>query len=474
MIRIGKTLNYLMIGLIILGAFASFFYLNQITGYTGDDYLYHFLYLGEWPSSTTSGIHNPMDLFISINNHTNLWNGRLVGIFFEQVFMQIPKTAFDLLNSLAYVALGIVLNCYSNKRLSDFSWVRLLMIYGAMFLFLPDFGAALLWVSGASNYLWPTLLYLSFLLPFRWGYKPKNLARFTWLMVLTAILAGSSNETSGFVILFICVVYYLSDKDVDRMVYEYWSMFGVLFGFIFLLAHSAGEASSFKGDSSLWDHFLEVVIKSVQYVGPLALLGFVLLAWQGYHLYQKGQLKLDFHQPFCAAFLFYLGGLGACAELVASPSLQARIWFCSSVMFMASDVILLSSLVKETKFVARLVETVLALALLFFSGKRYLEVEPKIYDNYECYHAAESILLKAQKQGKKNVLVPGMSDVETSYSAFYQTAYMEQAENPDLVWANAWVAKFYNLKTVNVNNDVPRAPVEGYRKVVHQKLKQFR
>lgn len=474
MVRIYKTFNYLMIALVVIGAFISFFYLNQITGYTGDDYLYHFLYVGEWPGSNTSGIHNPMDLFISINNHTALWNGRLVGIFFEQVFMQIPKAVFDFLNSIAYVALGLVLNCYADKRLTEFSWIRLLMIYGAMFLLLPDFGPALLWVSGASNYLWPTLLYLTFLLPFRWGYKPKNLVTFTWLMVIAAILAGSSNETSGFVILFICVVYYLSDKDVDRMVYEYWGMFGVLFGFVFLLAHSAGEASSFKGNSSLFDHLLKVIIKSAQYVGPLALLGLILLIWQGYHLYRRGGLKLDFHQPFFAGLLFYLGGLGACAELVASPSLQARIWLCSSVMFMASDMILLSSLAKETKSFTKLIEVGLALSLSLLSDMRYLEVEPKIYDNYESYYAAEVTLLQAQEQGKKVVSVPGMSDVTTSYSAFHETAYMERAANPDLVWGNAWVAKFYNLKIVNVNNDVPRPPVEGYRKVVHQKLKQFR
>lgn len=43
----------------VIAAISSCFYrLNQITGYTGDDFLYHFIYRGEWPTKHISAIHN--------------------------------------------------------------------------------------------------------------------------------------------------------------------------------------------------------------------------------------------------------------------------------------------------------------------------------------------------------------------------------------------------------------------------------
>ena len=87
-----------------------FYRLNQITGYAGDDFLYHFLYHGEWPTKHISAIHNVFEWIQSVINQTQMWNGRFIAQGLVQLFMQFPKEIFNIANTIAFIAVGLLIN----------------------------------------------------------------------------------------------------------------------------------------------------------------------------------------------------------------------------------------------------------------------------------------------------------------------------------------------------------------------------
>lgn len=115
-----------------------FYRLNQITGYAGDDFLYH----GEWPTKHISAIHNVFEWIQSVINQTQMWSGRFITQGLVQLFMQFPKEIFNIANTIAFIAVGLLINLLVRRRIRDVNPIYLLLTYCAMFYFLPDFGRA--------------------------------------------------------------------------------------------------------------------------------------------------------------------------------------------------------------------------------------------------------------------------------------------------------------------------------------------
>lgn len=109
-----------------------FYRLNQITGYAGDDFLYHFLYHGEWPTKHISAIHNVFEWIQSVINQTQMWNGRFIAQGLVQLFMQFPKEIFNIANTIAFIAVGLLINLLVRRRIRDVNPIYLLLTYCAM------------------------------------------------------------------------------------------------------------------------------------------------------------------------------------------------------------------------------------------------------------------------------------------------------------------------------------------------------
>lgn len=91
-----------------------------------------------------------------------MWNGRFIAQGLVQLFMQFPKEIFNIANTIAFIAVGLLINLLVRRRIRDVNPIYLLLTYCAMFYFLPDFGRAVLWLSGSFNYLWIPLIYLGY------------------------------------------------------------------------------------------------------------------------------------------------------------------------------------------------------------------------------------------------------------------------------------------------------------------------
>lgn len=449
------SLNWIIILVIMMIVSPLFFRLNQITGYTADDFLYHFIFKGEWPSEHPQAIQNVIDLVASMITHTASWNGRFVAHTLVQIFMQFPKLFFNLANTFVFLILGILINLFITPRFKLINFIYLGITYWAMFLFLPDFGRAVLWLSGSFNYLWVAVLYLLYLLPLRWQYVPKHLARFTILMTGLGLLVGATNENVAPVILIAGYGYYTFSKKAPVKKYIYPSLFALLYGFLILITHNKGESAAEKGQIF---QIKNLLIHTVKLEGILlAVLLLVLLILCANYKKLSWQINGDM-----VTIVGFTGmGLISIGALILSPQIPARTFFGSTLFFMIAILTsfkLINQLWSQTWLISILMFVILAGTSL----TRYTHIYPQLLDNYRSFYSEQQIIIQSKHQGNLDPQVPEMSKATTSYSAYKGTAYLEIGDNSTALWENTWMAQYYGVHQVIVNPDIAREKLPAY------------
>ena len=432
----------------IIAVISSCFYrLNQITGYTGDDFLYHFIYRGEWPTKQLSAIHNIFEWILSTVNQTQMWNGRFVAQSLVQLFMQFPKEIFNIANTIAFIIVGLLINLIVRKRIQAVNPIYLLGTYCAMFFFLPDFGRAVLWLSGSFNYLWMPLIYLGYFWFLRWQYLPrKHTGLFTVFIILLAFLTGATNENIGPVFIILTYFYYVCSANPRIKQYTYPCTFSCLAGFILLITHNTGEAASEKGQAF---QIKTIIQQLIQYDGILLTIAISLILILSI---QNHFRKIDLKSDIMITGLLTAGALASVGALILSPQIPPRTYFGSVILLITACLVGLNRLIQLTKL-AWIIPIGCGFVISCCAFQRYTNVYPHLLSNYERFYTAEQIALKAQKTHRNTIFVPGMNDA-CSYSAYHETAYLEAGNDPDVLWENTWMAKYYGLKHVYLDNQI--------------------
>lgn len=426
---------------------SCFYRLNQITGYTGDDFLYHFIYRGEWPTKHISAIHNIFEWIQSTINQTQMWNGRFIAQSLVQLFMQFPKFIFNIANTITFIAVGLLINLLVHRKIREINPIYLLATYCAMFYFLPDFGRAVLWLSGSFNYLWMALIYLGYFWFLRWQYFPQKYpGAFMFFIVILAFLTGATNENIGPVFIALTYYYYICSTSPQIKQYTYPCTFSCMLGFIILITHNTGEAASEKGHAFQIETIIHQLIK---YDGILLTVALTLILILSVHNHFQ---KIDLDNDIMIIGLLTIGALISIGALILSPQIPPRTYFGSVILLIPACLIGLNQLVHLVK-ISWIIPIGCVCAISFFAFQRYTEIYPKLLSNYERFYTAEQIALNARQTHQNNIYVPGMNTA-CNYSAYYQTAYLRPGNKTDMLWENTWMAKYYKLKHVYLDNQV--------------------
>lgn len=140
--------------------FILMFYLNSQFGFCVDEF--HFLFVRKdfYPTSSERPISSFYDIILSVKNYYLMSGGRALNHFFDFCFTNLPKWIFNIVNSVMFVLLGTAVKkvAFKNKPVSVFCQF---MIYFSLFSLLSYFGDNIIWLSGAINYLWPSVLFLT-------------------------------------------------------------------------------------------------------------------------------------------------------------------------------------------------------------------------------------------------------------------------------------------------------------------------
>lgn len=433
--------------------------LNDFTGYAADDYLYHFFYRGEWPTRHLSGIHSLSQLVQSIQIHTRINNGRFVAHTGVQLFMQLPKSAYNVANSIVFVLVGLLIDIHVFGSLKKLRVSYFALTFALMWWCLPDYGTSILWLSGGFNYLWVVLVYLSYLLPYRFNYHAKHPRLMFAGMLILGFLAGGTNENTAPLTLFVALSLTVYDWSRSKGQLA-WKWAGGLAGACsFYTVVTSGSKQITKRGSQF--ELGNIVSFTMKYSGALILFTALFLAYMYWHHHAYGHtFKWADNRDYFSALFYFIGGLLGIVALIVSPEIVSRVFFGPNIYFITAILILLAdhARLRRWSLLDRLTPTLVAGVMLFAGIPGYNAAVSSLHTSYTYWKAGDTICRRAAKHNIAHAAVPGMQPVNDSHNAYLTQTYVSPGK-PSKQWFNVWMAAYYGLKTVTVDNGLHPAKV---------------
>lgn len=201
-----KCLSWQGILLLFLGLF---FLRNWMLPMVSDDIPYAFIWDGADRGNLLDGvgprqrISSFEDIIVSQWSHYMTWGGRILGIGLTQFFAWQGKELFNILNTLVFGGLMLLLfRIGTGLSLQKMNRTYMLWLVFSFWFLLPDPFLTTLWMCGSCVFLWMGLLEFLFLLPFALKYwQPdfwQEAPRWTVpLMAVSGLCAGWSVETGA-------------------------------------------------------------------------------------------------------------------------------------------------------------------------------------------------------------------------------------------------------------------------------------
>ena len=349
--------------LILLGLFLLFLAMNHFTVSTQDDYKYT-LFVGESPAEIF--VHS---LNFAFGEHYQNWGGRAIAHFFAVLFLSLPRWVFHWCNAGVSVLLVVLLTrfvypggkCIPALRQGAF---MLLAVFLMLWFCMPDFPGTMLWVTGASNYLWGGVIILSFCLPYRRllaREQRKHPVPAAVLMALWGVAAGWCNEnTSGGGLLFAlactAVVLYRRKK---APIWTYTGMAGAVFGLVMMVTAPGNRVRAQLEHDLHGKSFLMQLLRTLMRLPEHALLLILLI---GLVVYLWPKHKKD--GTMLLPGLLALCGLAMNFAMAFSPTFPSRAGFGMACMLIAANGLLLSMVSVPEPNLRRTISVVTALVLL--------------------------------------------------------------------------------------------------------------
>lgn len=452
MMRKKKTLSFLAI---ILVVFTGVWLLNYFTHYTSDDYCYHFFYGLVQNESDVRWLSGAADIPLSMWNHYNLWGGRVVAHSIVQFFSLFHKNVFNFFNTLVYIGLGAVLYLHIETNVKRWKPWALLLIYLLMWMWIPQFGTSVLWMSGACNYLWMCTLLLCFLLPYRFYTEDEKINRFkhllTFAMIPLGLLSGCTNENGGGAAILLSILY-MGIWIWNKKKIPLWSIVGTVtacVGFLFLIAapgNGERESLTLIGWSEILRRLREMVGFSYHAVlipGIIFIILFCVI---------KAKTRISFWEcipKYLLPISYVIAGAASVVVLLMSPILAARSWmFAVSFMIIADGILFLDAIKIsgwKVSVVRKWILCVSAFCIctysvaLFDIHKTYVQINEEIQE------------IKEQKaEGILDVTVTKFEPTENLYNAFSKTRDLSADRNDTF---NKWMARYYGVNSIGIYED---------------------
>ena len=320
----------------------------------------HFLpYMDDWGYtfvSTGKRPQNIFEIFQSEYNQYMIWGGRSVVHVIARILLWIGEIWSDILNTIAYVGLVLLIYFNANVKKSANVWLFFL-INILIWFFLPSLSQDVLWITGSANYLWGSLIVIGFMAIYvshLFQKTEKDSILKCFIVLLGGVIAGWTNENMGIALIFflICLLAYLKYYKERIPKWMIFGLLGAIIGYTVMML-SPGNAYRSQSEFMLIHKINEVPISFYFYrlvtvvkYSCVHLLYPVLIYVCVMALYLwKGEKDKDKNKRFLfLSLLFLCSSVVATVVMSGSPSFPDRAWFGIIVLFITSIVVLYANI----------------------------------------------------------------------------------------------------------------------------------
>ncbi len=431
---------------------------NFLTPFVSDDWCYMFVYeMPGNPTATSERVNSLFDIFRSMKNHWNLCNGRLVahGLLQAVLATSYPgimhKVIFNIVNSLVFVLLGIVISLHASHKNKNSNALLLACVYLMMWFFLPQYGATVLWASGAASYLWCATILLFFLLPYRrYALDHENIMKDNLkneiLMGIFGLFAGCTNENSGGAIAFTCILFVIFYKT-NKIKIPKWSFSGIvgtIIGTIVLISSPSNDKISTPITLDLLAERMKEIVNKSSYVlfGLLVTFAIVVI----FVVITNGMSKDD-NKRKVLPLIYILGALSSIGVLIFSDYIPERAWFFAVCLTISMIGYYYEKI--DFKMISKVIPKLVAVTLIVIFTLSYFTTIKELHNSYEQTRLQLDTIYEAKENGRSDVKIVMVKRNEHKRDVMSKPNGVASYAPPSNTWVNAWSAKYFGLDRIS-------------------------
>ena len=464
LIKNSNKLNTTLFVAIIFIVFIAMFILNYKAPLFNDDLDYSYSF------ANGKKIESVSEIPASMQKHYNTLNARIYTHSLAQLFLLLGKNIFNVINSIAFVILGILIYYHIIGSLKNKRPEILSIIYASLFLLAPAFGQSFIWLVGSANYLYGILTILICLIPFRKYNKEKyktNILKeilLTFIMLFAGIICVNSNENN--IVDFICIVIsyiiYVFINEKKAIPWMISTLIGALTGLILILI-SPGQLSrldeaggitvlnmiinfikhTIKMFSNFHILFIFIILMLVSIINNIGIISAI----------KKINIKniFEFIKKHFIIITYLIAFLASVYSMIVVPYFPPRAWSGPLVFITILTGLLYMHVESKKLYSIKKYTFSIAVLLFFIASCTYCgdALSAIKNDNIKINRRIELINI-AKNNDMDEVEVPSIFTT-SKYSIIANNDYLsyDSAE-----WPNSTIAKYYGLEKVIRNDNV--------------------
>ena len=280
MTKLMKHINVIVFSAVAV-TFLLILLLNLKTPLLADDFDYAFIY------GTSDRVENIMDVFNSQYMHYFKWGGRSVVHFIAQIFLLLGKPIFNIVNSIVYILLVLLVCANINVKNKYMFAVSFVFTNLLIWFFVPAFGQDVLWLVGGCNYLWGAFFVVLNLYFYRKHLETPiaNNAFKCMGMFVLGFISGWTNENTSIAMIATIIMFIILYR-IKKIKIPVWSIVGLIgsiMGCLFMLLAPGNyvRSSVFTDDRPLpiiWlDRFKNITVSFYNYLIPMIIVFVIFL-----------------------------------------------------------------------------------------------------------------------------------------------------------------------------------------------------
>lgn len=426
---------------VVAVSFAAICVYNLLTPYMSDDLLFN-----------RSVYHSVWDVFREEYKQYMTWNGRSVLQIILRFSMLMPKSVFNVLNSLCYVItmLFIYWNIKGQKNYDVFLY---LMINICVWVFCVDFSQTILWVAGACNYLWGVFIILGFITIYRFylqkGAEIKYKGLISILLFISGMLAGWGNEnTSGGAILIILLLtakYFYENKKIEKVMFS--GIAGSVIGFLFLLLAPGNAVRSAmvtaEEEYSGFAAYISRGLKVLKSMDEHLLMYVIVICLLGAYFYYSKKYKL---MEFAEVAIFAFASVATAAVLIMTAEPMARAYFGANIYMMIAALKMVQMIREEDTLLISLktggiIAATIALCFVYVEeGANLVRIRREI-------NIRENYILEERAKGESDLTLPML---RPEFESKYSMAHLVDISDDESNWHNNVYRDAYGIDQLKV------------------------
>lgn len=426
----------------LLGIAGAFFALNLLTCLYADDFSYTYTFAVK---ENKYRISNLYELYLSQRNHYQVMNGRTVVHTLAQLFLMWGKPLFNVLNTLAFLGLGVLIYHHGRGSRTDFRPGAFFAVFFLLWVVTPAFGESFLWLVGACNYLFGILIILLCLLPVTRGFRDGFLPKPAWKTAgffLLSLLAGWTNENNAvaLVVVFLLTILTLLLQKKSVPLWLWAGLVGSIIGCLLLLL-SPGEATRLANSGGLgglgtWiRRGVSITVRLIAYLWPL-LLGSAVCLFVGWRR-QRPVREL------IVPGIWLMAALASTYSMVMAPTFPTRTWSGPVVFFL----ILLGTLYRWAfpEMPGKRTTAVVTLCALALTAVTYAGAVRDLSQTREQFRQREAYIAAEKAAGRLDVTLSPIYG-STKYNCYNVDGDLNADSTQ---WPNTAYAMYYELDSVS-------------------------